>query len=65
VYRKLVNLDPLDEQACRNLMTCLGNEGDAAGASLAYRHLVASLRREVDATPDPATVKLYARITGG
>ena len=64
VYAKLVDLDPLDEQACRNLMTCLGNEGDAAGASLAYRRLVQSLRREVDAGPDPATVKLHARITG-
>jgi DNA-binding SARP family transcriptional activator len=62
IYRTLLQIDQLDEQACRNLMTSLGHEGDTAGASLAYRSLVNALRRELDAPPDPATVRLFTKI---
>ena len=65
VYKKLLELDDLDEQACRNLMTSLAHTGDAGGAALAYRRLVSALRRELDTEPDPATVKLHTKISEG
>ncbi len=62
VYQQLFAFDPLDEQACRNLMRCLAQKGDSAAASRAYRRLVEALRRELDAEPDPATTSLHARL---
>jgi predicted ATPase/DNA-binding SARP family transcriptional activator len=65
VYQRLFTFDPVDEQACRNLMRCLAQQGDTAAASRAYRRLTESLRRELDAEPDPATTKLHARVMAG
>jgi len=64
-YERLLQLDSLDEQACRNLMTCLARQGDTAAASRAYRRLTQSLRRELDTEPDPATTRLHAKIVAG
>jgi DNA-binding SARP family transcriptional activator len=65
VYQRLFEFDPVDEQACRNLMRCLAQLGDTAAAGRAYRRLTESLRRELDAEPDPATTKLHARVMAG
>lgn len=64
IYQKLIELDDLDEQAYRNLMTCLARSGDAPGAGRVYRRLSEILRKELDTEPDPATTRLYERISG-
>ena len=63
IYQRLVALDDLDEQACRNLMTCLSKAGDPAAAARAYRRLEDALRRELQTEPDPATTRIYERVT--
>lgn len=60
-YQRLVDLDDLDEQACRNLMTCYGRVGDGAGAGRAYRRLVEALRKELDTEPEEVTRRVYER----
>jgi predicted ATPase/DNA-binding SARP family transcriptional activator len=50
-YQRLVNLDELDEDATRKLMTALEKQGDEAGAKRAYRRLAAALKRELDEEP--------------
>ena len=50
-YQRLVNLDELDEDATRNLMTALEKQGDSAGAKRAYRRLATALKRELGETP--------------
>jgi len=64
-YEKLFAVDALDEEACRGLMLLLAKQGDTTGATRAYRRLADTLRRELDAQPDPATVKLHAEIVNG
>jgi predicted ATPase/DNA-binding SARP family transcriptional activator len=64
-YERMLALDPVDEQAGRNLMTCLARSGATEEASRVYRRLTDALRREVDAPPDPATIRLHARIVAG
>jgi predicted ATPase/DNA-binding SARP family transcriptional activator len=61
VWQKLVDLDTLDEEAARNLMTSLIERGDAAGATRVYRRLVDALRRELDVEPEPETVAVASR----
>lgn len=58
IYRRLVDFDETDEQACRNLMTCLARLGDVAAATAAYRRLEDAL----DTPPDPAITRLFERI---
>jgi DNA-binding SARP family transcriptional activator len=64
-WERLVNLDPLDEEAARNLMTALAKRGDTAGASRVYRRLADTLRRELDVEPEPETVAVSKRLTRG
>lgn len=64
IYEKLIDADDLDEQAYRNLMTCLGRSGDLSAATRIYRRLARILRRELDTDPDPATTRLHERIVG-
>ena len=65
IYARLVEADDLDEQSYRNLMNALARSGDAEGASRVYRRLTETLRRELQTEPDPATVRLHARIVSG
>ncbi|HEX2834820.1 MAG TPA: BTAD domain-containing putative transcriptional regulator [Thermoanaerobaculia bacterium] len=62
-WQRLVELDPLDEEAARHLMTALTKEGDHAGASRVYRRLADALKRELDAEPEPETRSLLKRLT--
>ncbi len=54
-WQRLVTLDPLDEEAARNLMVALVEQGDTAAASRVYRRLAEALKRELDADPEPET----------
>jgi DNA-binding SARP family transcriptional activator len=63
-WQRLVDFDPLDEDAARNLMTSLGKQGDTAGAARVYRRLVDALRRELDVEPEPETVALHEKVKG-
>lgn len=62
-WQRLVALDPLDEEAARNLMSALAKEGDSAGASRVYRRLTEVLKRELDAEPEPETRALFKKLS--
>jgi predicted ATPase/DNA-binding SARP family transcriptional activator len=65
LYQRLIELDELDEQAYRQLLTCYGRLGDPDAATRAYRRLVEALRRELGTEPDPATTRIYERVRTG
>ena len=50
-YQRLVELDDLDEDASRKLVTALKKAGDDAGATRAYRRLASALRKELGVKP--------------
>jgi DNA-binding SARP family transcriptional activator/tetratricopeptide (TPR) repeat protein len=60
--RQLCRLDPLDEAAHRNLLECLTEAGDKAGAVLAARDFAALLRAELGVRPAPATRTAHAQL---
>ncbi|HVE72137.1 MAG TPA: BTAD domain-containing putative transcriptional regulator [Thermoanaerobaculia bacterium] len=57
-WQRLVDADPTDEEAARNLMKTL----DPAGAMRVYRRLAETLKRVLDVEPEPATTALAERI---
>ncbi len=61
-YDALLARDPLHEEAARRLMTSASRLGDRARALRAYERLAASLRAELDAAPERATVALHERL---
>ncbi len=61
VWQKLVELDTLDEEAARNLMSAMIERGDTAGANRVYRRLVDALRKELDVEPEPETVAVATK----
>jgi predicted ATPase/DNA-binding SARP family transcriptional activator len=65
VYRRITELDDLDEAAARSLMTALAKSGDAAGAQRAYKRLADALRRELETEPEPVTSRLAQKIANG
>ena len=65
VYEKLLAFDAIDEEAARGLMLSLAKQGDRSGASRTYKRLADSLRRQLDAEPEPRTVKLHDDLTRG
>lgn len=60
--RRLVNLDPLREDAHRTLIRLYHRAGRRADALKQYRHCVETLRRELNVEPEPATTRLYLEI---
>lgn len=60
--RRRVALDPLAEDAQRDLIRRLTERGDRAGALEAYAKLRERLRRELGISPSPATRELADRI---
>jgi DNA-binding SARP family transcriptional activator len=60
--RRRVDLDPLDEDAHRQLMTALVWSGDRAGALRQYRECVRILDEELGVPPLPETSRLEERI---
>ncbi|HEV7920912.1 MAG TPA: BTAD domain-containing putative transcriptional regulator [Thermoanaerobaculia bacterium] len=65
VFRRIVDMDDLAEDAARGLMTALAKSGDAAGAQRAYRRLADALRRELETEPEPLTSRLAQKIANG
>lgn len=57
--RRLLALDPWDEEAVRWAMTAAASSGQRAVALDLYRALVEELQRELDAQPAPETTALY------
>ena len=63
-WQRLVDADPTDEDAARNLMKILAQRGDVAGATRVYRRLVDTLRRMLDVEPERETTALAERVKG-
>ncbi|HVG24499.1 MAG TPA: BTAD domain-containing putative transcriptional regulator [Thermoanaerobaculia bacterium] len=59
-WQRLVDADPTDEEAARNLMKTL----DPAGAMRVYRRLAETLRRVLDVEPERETTALLERVKG-
>jgi TolB-like protein/Flp pilus assembly protein TadD len=60
--RRLLALDPLREEAHRQLMRQLHQSGDRAGALRQYQSCADILNRELQVDPDAATRALYEKI---
>lgn len=60
--RRRVALQPLDEQAGRELIGWLADAGDTAGALVAYRRLTARLQAELGVPPAPQTSRLAGQL---
>ncbi len=63
--RRQVALDPLDEQAHRQLLQALAWSGHPNAAVAHYHSLVALLQKELDVPPEGPTVALYEQIRAG
>jgi DNA-binding SARP family transcriptional activator/tetratricopeptide (TPR) repeat protein len=60
-----VSADPLDEQACRDLMTALAATGEGATALSVYADLQRTLRRELGIDPHRDTREVHLTILRG
>jgi DNA-binding SARP family transcriptional activator len=65
VYPRIVQKQDLHEEAHRRLMLCLARSGERGRALRHYERLVALLRDELDAEPEPDTVALFDRLKQG
>jgi LuxR family maltose regulon positive regulatory protein len=59
---RLIQADPLAEQAHQQLMRLLQGQGRRSAAIKVYRDLKRNLAAELDTVPDPATTQLYRQI---
>jgi DNA-binding SARP family transcriptional activator len=60
--RRLLQDDPLDEEACRGLMHALLLNGDRTGALRVYHSCAEALQRELGVEPAEATRTAYERL---
>jgi DNA-binding SARP family transcriptional activator len=60
--RQLLQIDPLDEAACRMLMRLHAANGDPAGALRVYHRFARDLRRELGVEPANTTQAAYRRL---
>jgi len=63
--QRLVQIDPVDEEARRQMMLFYARLGRRTEALRAYRECLEVLRRELDTEPAPETVSLYRAINAG
>src|SRR5919199_804759 len=63
--KEIVALDPSNEDAHRRLMRLYALTGNRRQAIRQYEQCREDLRRELDARPEPATVKLHEQIVSG
>jgi DNA-binding SARP family transcriptional activator/tetratricopeptide (TPR) repeat protein len=63
--RRRLQLDPLNEAACRQVMKALGASGDRAGAVSAYRTLVRRLDLDLGVEPLAETTHVYSAVRRG
>jgi DNA-binding SARP family transcriptional activator len=64
-FKELLACDPAKEEAHRRLMRLYASTGDKQQAFRQYQLCHETLRRELDAEPDEATVKLHEEIASG
>jgi predicted ATPase len=60
--QRLLRHDPLYEATYRRLMRLHALNGDRAGVQQVYQDCLATLRRELDVVPSPATQQVYERL---
>ena len=65
VLERLVREEPLDESACRTLMTGRARAGDRSGALEDYQRLAATLAAEYGSKPELESVALFERLQRG
>ena len=63
--KRIVELDPLEEEAHEQIMILLAQLGCVAEALHHYQHYVRFLKREVAAEPEPQLTALYQNIRSG
>lgn len=63
-FRQVVEHEPLNESAHRELINCWVRLGETARAVRHYEELVELLREQIGVPPAPETTALYRRITG-
>jgi DNA-binding SARP family transcriptional activator len=63
-FRRLVEHEPLNESAHRELMSCWARLGEPARAAAHYAELAALLRERVGVAPSPETTALYVQLSG-
>jgi DNA-binding SARP family transcriptional activator/TolB-like protein len=62
--KKLIEIEPFNEAACRALMQCFAADGEVAQIRQAYDALRQQLRRDLDVEPTAKTKSLFQRLTG-
>ncbi|MBE9640985.1 BTAD domain-containing putative transcriptional regulator, partial [Salipiger mangrovisoli] len=60
---RLEAMDPLREDACRTIMTCLARNGDRCGALRRFETLRAALRDELGVAPEPQTLAVLDEVS--
>ncbi|MFL5619275.1 MAG: BTAD domain-containing putative transcriptional regulator [Gemmatimonadaceae bacterium] len=62
IYRRIIAVDELSEEAHRRLMQCLARSGDRAEALRQYERLAGMLRKDLEAEPEGETRALFDRL---
>lgn len=62
MWERVIELDPADEQAHRELMRALLEAGNRQAAIRQFERLREALREELGVSPDEASVELYERV---
>lgn len=62
--RRLLAVEPANEQAHQHLMFCLASSGDRSAALKQYEACRRALREDLGVAPTPETMSLYAWIKG-
>jgi DNA-binding SARP family transcriptional activator/TolB-like protein len=62
IWRRLTGLDPVSARFASSYMSALAALGDRAGAIVHVKQYTARVRRELDAEPDPAVVRLAEQL---
>ena len=65
VYRRILARDALHEEAHRRLITSLARAGRRSDALRQFDRLASTLRRELEAEPESATISLVDRVRRG
>lgn len=66
-YNRILQQEPIDEEAVQGLLRCYGALGDVTGAKVAYRRLTEALQETLDddaVEPLPQTVAAYREVLG-
>jgi LuxR family maltose regulon positive regulatory protein len=61
-YKRVIQADPLHEEACRGLMQLYARRGNRSAALRVYADLKKALESELNAEPDEVTSAIYQKI---